>query len=127
MRKFFLPFLCCVASLIFLASCSGLDTETPTTGFDKTNLYGKWQETASSTLHYIYYSDGTGKTWDTADDVTEDEAQNFTWSLSEDYFLHIYLGEMGAEIPKEYTMKVLTSSSMTYSDNYGKSWTFRKI
>lgn len=124
MKKVILPLLCSLVALISFSACTPLDTTV--SDFDETDLYGKWQENTTTTLYYIYYSDGTGKTWDTADDVTEDEAQPFTWELSSNDFLHIYIGEMGEKVPKEYTMIALTSTAMTYSDSY-KSWSFHKI
>lgn len=46
--------------------------------FDETLLIGKWK---SGTLYEKYLSDHTGFTWDTKEDVTEDEGQKFTWKL----------------------------------------------
>ena len=67
------------AIIVSMSSCSpDKDVE-----FDKTLLTGKWQET--NTLNFeVYNADGTGYTWDEADDVTEAEAQQFTWTLEED-------------------------------------------
>jgi hypothetical protein len=43
--------------------------------FDSALLLGKWKQ---GTLFEKYMADGTGKTWDEGDYVTEDEAQDFT-------------------------------------------------
>ncbi len=92
--------------------------------FDKDLLPGKWQQ---GTLFERYYSDGNGKTWDTADDVTEDEAQAFTWTLTEDNLTQIHIMEMGGKIPKSYTVTVLSSTKLSYHDDYDVSYTFTKV
>ena len=63
-----------LVALFFAASCNPLEENL----FNESDLYGKWQ---SGTLFYTYASDHTGNTWDTADDVTEEEGMKFTWEL----------------------------------------------
>jgi hypothetical protein len=91
--------------------------------FDKNLLSGKWQQ---GTLFEKYFSDGTGYTWDVGDDVKEEEAQKFEWTLEKNDLTQIHLGEMGQKVPKSYTVTELTSSSLKYKDNYGKSYSFTK-
>ena len=92
--------------------------------FDKELLIGKWQQ---GSLYERYHANGTGSTWDTADDVNEDEAQPFTWNLVEDELTQIHIMEMGGKIPKVYTITALTSSKLNYHDDYGKSYSFTKL
>jgi hypothetical protein len=92
--------------------------------FDQSLLTGKWQ---SGTLFYKYFADGTGTTWDTADDVTEDEAQSFTWTLVNDLMTHMYILEMGGKVPKVYTVTELTETSLKYHDDFGVSYSFTKV
>lgn len=92
--------------------------------FDEVLLVGKWQ---SGTLFYKYLSTGDGTTWDTADDVTEAEAQAFTWTLVESELTHIHVLEMGGTVPKIYTVTELTSTSLKYHDDFGKSFSFTKV
>ena len=103
------------AIIVSMSSCSpDKDVE-----FDKTLLTGKWQET--NTLNFeVYNADGTGYTWDEADDVTEAEAQQFTWTLEEDVLTHIHIMEMGGSIPKVYTVTKLTATELSYEDDFGK-------
>ncbi len=91
--------------------------------YDRTLLMGHWQE---GTLHEVY-EDGSGYTWDTADDVTEDEAQHFTWTLEGDNLTQIHIMEMGGEIPKVYTVTNLTETTLSYEDSYGKIHTFARV
>lgn len=108
-----------LALIALLASCSTFETKT----FDKALIYGKWQ---SAKEYWVYDANGTGHTWDEADDVTEAEAQQFVWEI-EGNALHVtHIGEMGEQIPKDYTLTELTSTTLSYKDGYGKSFTFTK-
>jgi hypothetical protein len=98
---------------------------TPTEeSFDETLLYGKWQ---SGTLFYKYFADATGYTWDTGDDVTEAEAQDFTWTLVGAELTQIHILEMGGTVPKVYTVTELTSTTLKYEDDFGVSSSFTKV
>jgi len=94
------------------------------THFDEELIYGKWK---SGTLYYRYFSGGTGYTWDTGDDVGEDEAQNFTWTLVKSELTHIHILEIGGKVPKVYTVKELTASRLRYEDDFGKSHAFTRV
>ena len=76
---------------------------------------------------YRYDVNGNGATWDTADDVNENEAQAFTWKLDKDRLTIVHKGEMGQPIPKVYTVKTLTSTTLSYEDDYGATFTFSKF
>ncbi len=91
--------------------------------FDDSLLIGKWQ---SGTLFYKYLSNGSGATWDTGDDVTEAEAQAFTWTLEKSELTHIHVLQMGGSVPKVYTVTELTSSSLKYHDSFGVKFSFTK-
>jgi len=104
---------------LFAVSCTKEEVT-----YDQTFLTGKWQ---SGTLFYKYFADGTGATWDTADDVTEAEAQAFTWTLVKDLMTHIHILEMGGKVPKVYTVTELTETSLKYHDDFGVSFSFTKV
>lgn len=92
--------------------------------FEKALMVGKWKQ---GTLFEVYESDGTGHTWDEADDVTEEEAQKFTWTLEMDVLTQIHIMEIGGSIPKVYTVTELTEDRLSYEDDFGKSYTFTKV
>jgi hypothetical protein len=92
--------------------------------FDQTLLTGKWQ---SGTLFYKYLADGNGGTWDTADNVTEAEAQAFTWTLVNDLLTQIHVQEIGGSVPKIYTVTELTATSLKYHDDFGTNYSFTKV
>lgn len=120
MKKLICIFAVVCFSTLSMVSCIDMTIET----FDENLLYGKWQ---SGTLYYKYISDGSGTTWDTADDVTEAEAQAFSWTLVNDELTHIYILEIGGSVPKIYTVTELTATSLTYEDDFGKVFTFSKV
>ncbi|MBO6081125.1 MAG: hypothetical protein J6P54_09190 [Bacteroidales bacterium] len=109
---------CCLAVLL-----GGCDFFNHDESFDKTLLPGSW---VSGTLHEHYNANGTGYTWDTADDVTEAEAQVFSWKLEGSTLTQIHLMEMGGNVPKTYTVTKLSATTLAYHDDYGKSYTFTK-
>ncbi len=107
-----------------LFSVSFTSCELDDISFDDAMLIGKWK---SGTLYYKYEATLTGKTWDTSDDVTEEEAQSFTWSLSDSELKHIYILELGATVPKVYTVTKLTFSTLEYEDDFGSTFSFSKV
>jgi hypothetical protein len=110
------------AIILSMSSCSpNTDVE-----LDRDLLIGKWQET--NTLNFeVYGKDGSGYTWDEADDVTEAEAQPFTWGLNGNVLTQVHTMEMGGNVPKTYTVTKLTATELVYEDNYGTTHTFGKI
>jgi hypothetical protein len=92
--------------------------------FNSAFLIGKWR---SGTLYYKYAADLSGSTWDTSDDISESEAQKFTWMLLDSELTHIHIMEMGATVPKVYTVIELTALSLKYEDNFGKQFSFKKV
>ena len=119
MKKLLFYLTMCVVVSILAVSC-----EPEPTYFDQSLLIGKWQ---SGTLYYKYLSNGSGGTWDTADDVTEEEAQAFTWTLINAELTHIHILEIGGTVPKVYTVTELTANSLQYHDDFGVSFSFTKI
>ncbi|MFW5706540.1 MAG: hypothetical protein ACOCX0_00965 [Bacteroidota bacterium] len=92
--------------------------------FDRNLLIGTWE---SGTLYDKYNADGTGSTWDTSDDVGEDEAQAFTWTLVSDVLEQIHILEIGGTVPKVYTVTMLTATTLRYEDDFGKQFSFTKV
>ncbi len=122
MKKIASRILLLFAFTALMGACT-LTPEDETT-YDQTLLYGKWK---SGTLYYKYLSGGTGKTWDTGDDVTEAEAQSFTWSLVQSELTHIHIMQMGTTVPKVYTVTELTATTLKYKDSFNVSHSFTKV
>jgi hypothetical protein len=122
MKRFSFYIAFCAVLTLMVVSC-----EEDTTSFDETLLYGKWQGTwEGKTVYYKYFDDGTGYTWVPADDVTEEEATDFTWTLVQAEFTQIYVGQMGQTVPKVYTITELTSSTLKYKDDFD-SYSYTKV
>ena len=107
--------------ILSMSSCSP-DTDVE---FDQTLLTGKWQEN-NSLVFEVYGKDGSGCTWEEADDVTEAEAQPFTWGLNGNVLTQVHTMEMGGNVPTVYTVTKLTATELIYEDNYGNKHTFWK-
>jgi hypothetical protein len=111
-------------SLVLVISFLAVSCEPLAVSFDSTLLTGKWK---SGTLYYKYTADGKGATWDTADNVTEAEAQLFTWTLVASELTQNHILQMGGFVPKIYTVTELTSTSLKYKDDFGVSFSFTKV
>ena len=90
-------------------------------------LYGCWQKSGTEE-YWRYNAGGTGVTWDEAEDVSESESNlTFTWSIREDELTHIFRGEMGNQaVPKVYTIKSISETTMQWEDDYGITCSFSK-
>ena len=121
MKKMLRHVACMALALVALVSCVP-DMGIPEFMVD--DIYGKWK---SGTLYYRYDYGYKGVTWDVADDVTEEEAQPFTWEIVGDDMTHIYIMEMGASVPKTYVIDELTPTVLSYHDDYGKQYRFTKV
>lgn len=119
MKKLIVCLMVCVSFSLLFNSC-----EKEESSFQESFLIGKW---VSGTVYYKYMSNYTGGTWDTSDDVTEAEAQPFTWTLVQSELTHIHIMEVGGNVPKVYTVTELTATSLKYKDNFGKTFSFTKL
>ena len=121
MKRFTLILLSLAFAALFTSSCS-TDEETKPS-FDESLIIGKWK---SGTLFERYDADKSGATWDTADDVNEEEAQEFTWTIDKDQLEQIHIIVNGGNVPKVYTITDLTATTMAYKDAYGEITSFSK-
>ena len=104
--------------------------------FDPSLLYGKWQE---GSVYERYYASAiervlpngdtvqvNGTTWDVSDDVTEEEAQLFNWTLTGATLKHEHVGTF-VTVPKVYTIIMLGSNNLGYKDEYGVTHHYSKV
>ncbi len=115
----FLSAVALCAAMCLLNSCM------PEEKFDEVLLINKWQ---SGTEFEVYQENHEGYSWNTADDVTEAEAQRFTWSLKSSTLTKIEIMEITGEgtIPKTYTIIELSETTLVYEDEYGNRKSFTK-
>ena len=132
MKKLLHVFLSLVIVLCF-GACNDLP---PTIVFDESDLYGIWQE---GSVYEHYYDSSVervlpngdtvkvnGTTWDESDDMTEDEAQLFNWTLTGSTLKHEHVGTF-VTVPKLYTITALDVNKLEYEDNYGTTHHFSKV
>jgi hypothetical protein len=119
-----------IAILLAITINSCIDPVT----FDTALLIGKWSRPSPFATtenpgdeYYRYDEDGGGATWDTADDVTEAEAQLYTWSVTGSKLTQVHVIEMGGTVTKIYTLTSLTATTLVYKDDFGKTFTFSKV
>lgn len=119
-RHILLLFLSVVAASLFV-SCGAKPKY-----FDIDLIVGKW---VSGTEYYRYDSDGTGITWDTSDDVSEEEGQLYKWEYNSDdnSLTLMHQMEMGGVIPKYYTLQKLTDNELVYKDKYNDISSFVRV
>lgn len=115
-----------VATVFLLCSCENEEV-VPDKEYDVSLLYGIWQLNDSQ-LFYRYFEDGTGKTWDVSDDISEEEAQEFTWTLEKSELIHMHIISTGSGVvPKYYIVTKLTNDELCYYDAYVTSKKYQFI
>ena len=113
-----------MAAMAVVAMCLLFTSCEEETSFDERLLLGRWVE---GTEYYRYDDGHTGATWATGEDVEEEEALPFTWSLSEDRLIHYHEMEGGQVVPQAYTLTKLSETELAYHDNVGKEHNFVKV
>lgn len=91
--------------------------------YDASLLVGEW---VRGTEHEVYLADGTGRMWDTGDDVSDTEAQRFSWTLDSNLLTHICHLELGGVVPKRYVVTFADDENLSYNDPYGKAYLWDK-
>ena len=93
--------------------------------YDTDLIIGLWQ---SGTVFYRFNEDGSGRTWDIADDVTELEGSKLTWEVNKTRFIHYHQMEVNdAIIPKAYNINNLDLINLEIEDDYDVKTTFIKV
>lgn len=87
-------------------------------------LIGLWQNEGHE--FYRFNADGTGHTWDIEDDLTEEEASNFTWEVYDNAILMTHKLRFRGIVPRYYELDCLNAFNFSFHDNY-KSYTLERI
>ena len=111
-----------VAFLVTLTTMS-CKKEKPATKTYSELIVGRWK-TADGGHYEVYNANGTGHMWDPADDVQEDEADNFDWSIDEGnkkmtQIIH-FQGEQG-DIPQYCSILTLDENTFKYNNEGWKA------
>ena len=101
----------------FTFSCSKPEPSTPDSNYSEL-IVGRWA-TADEGHFEVYNANGTGKMWDPADDVQEDEADTFTWSIDENNKLTqiINFQSGAAQVPQYCNILLLNETSFKYNND----------
>lgn len=91
--------------------------------YSAAQLYGHW---VLGTRHECYYPDSTGRTWDTEDDVSEDEVQCFRWTLVDNQLMIEYQMRLGGVVPRDYIVTYVDDETLVYKDLYGAAYMWDK-
>lgn len=86
-------------------------------------LVGEW---IRGTEHEEYFANGTGRMWNTADDVSRDEAQRFEWTLDSNLLTIVCRLELGAVVPKRYVVTFADDENLAYNDHHGTAYLWDK-
>ena len=117
MKKHLFILIGCLLA-IFVTSCNSTEKN----DIDANQIYGKWH---AGTLYERYDSNGRGVTWDTSDDVTEDEAQPFSWTLNGTRLTQEHQSiDVSFVVYKQYNVTKLDANNFSYEDDYGISYNF---
>lgn len=81
-------------------------------------LVGRWK-TADGGHYEVYNADGTGHMWDPADDVYEDEADTFDWTIEGSHMTQIvhFQGGQGDD-PQYCNILILSESTFKYNNDW---------
>lgn len=88
------------------------------------HIVGEWRR---GPIHDIFYDDGTGKTWDESDDVSEDEAKTFRWSLKHNILQTDYSLATGGVIPMLVYVTKADSVCLHLRDDFGNIYICNKV
>lgn len=105
-------------TLMTFSSCSKKDKEEDNTTSQSYSelIVGRWM-TSDGGHFEVYNADGTGKMWDPADDVQEDEADTFEWSIdSNNKLTQIVHFQSGAGVVPQYC-NIITLNETTLKYN----------
>ena len=121
MKRFIVCLIACASISLMFYSCSKDEAS-----FDQSLLIGTWKQVdGADTYYYKYIAGNTGKYW--YNDLTENQARSFTWTLNKADLTITHQAELGSTaVPEYYTVTALSSTTLTYKDNSG-SYTLTKM
>ena len=87
-----------IAILAFLATLTFAACDKPVNSINVNAdlIPGKWYDSENTTEFWRFDADGSGVTWDTSEDVQEDEGTKFNWSVLLDQLRIDLYGRMGS-------------------------------
>ena len=83
---------------------------------NKEMIVGLWE--IDDHVYYRFNPDGTGCTWDVADDLTEEEASPFNWEAYQEAIMLSHKLRLRGVVPRYYELEVLNEYNFRFHDTY---------
>ena len=87
-------------------------------------IIGEWLRGSE---HEQYMADGSGKHWDTGEDVSRGEAQSFLWTMDSNLLTFKYKMALGGLMVRQYVVTFVDDESLVYRDAYDDSYMWEKV
>ena len=87
-------------------------------------MVGEWQRGQE---HEQFLAGGSGRRWDTSDDVYREEAQTFHWTMDSNLLMMKYPMSLGGLVVRQYVVTFVDDETMVYRDAYGGSYMWDKV
>ena len=101
---------------LFTVSCSKKKDEDNSKSYSEL-IVGRWK-TADEGYYEEYKSDGTAKYWVPAEDIPEEDAKPFTWSIdSNNKLTQIHPMEVGPAVPQYCNILILNETTFKYNND----------
>ena len=130
MKKLALLLVAAFIVTLFTLSCSKKKDDNAASSKTYSELIvGRWK-TVDGGHYEVYEANGTGHMWDPADDVQEDEADTFTWSIdSNNKLTQIITYQSGAGVIPQYcNILILNETTLKYNnDGWRAEYTLTRV
>lgn len=119
MKKLTLLLVSALLVTLLTVSCGKEKPEEPTKTYSEL-IVGRWATDAAEPYFEVYEANNTGKMWDTADDVQEDEADHFDWTMDEankqfTQIVHFQGGQ--GDVPQLCNILILNETTLKYNND----------
>ena len=116
MKKILIVLIAAFIVTLGMVSCSKEDKkEEPQKTYSEL-IVGRWK-TADGGHYEVYNANGTGKMWDPAEDVQEDEADIFDWTIEGSQMTQIVHFQSGqGDVPQYCNILILNESTFKYNN-----------
>lgn len=119
MKKLALLLVSALLVTLLTVSCKKEKPKEPTKTYSEL-IVGRWATDAELPYYEVYNSDHTGHMWDTAEDIHEDEADHFDWTMDEankqfTQIVHFQGGQ--GDVPQLCNILILNETTLKYNND----------